>query len=93
VLGARLRTPAQLPHPARELVAKRLQLLETQQARARGREHGRAGADVGEAVGDDRGELTLQPRDLRPQRASGRLLARLDVKRRVGEGWSIAIDR
>jgi hypothetical protein len=93
VLGARLRAPAQIGNPARELVAKLLQRLQPQQVRARARGRGVPGANVGEAVGNDRRELALEPRHLRAQRASGRLLAGLDVNRRAGEGWSTAFDR
>jgi hypothetical protein len=93
VLGARLRAPAQIGNPARELIAKLLQRLQAQQARARVGGHAVPGADVGKAVGNDRRELALEPRDLRPQRASGPLLAGLDVNRRAGKGWSTAFDR
>jgi hypothetical protein len=54
VLGALLCAPAQLLHAPGELVAKRLELFQPHQARPRGGTRREHGADVREALRDDR---------------------------------------
>jgi hypothetical protein len=76
VLGALPREPAKLLHTPGQPVARSLELLQAEQAWAgedllRGIRRG----DEGKPLGDDRRELALEPRDLRPQRAPRRALA------------------
>src|SRR6185312_12368522 len=75
VLAAPRGPRAELLHARREPVARALQLAESGQARPGGggrplREGG-GRSEVGEAVGEDRGELVLELRDLRPERGPG----------------------
>jgi hypothetical protein len=88
-IGTLLLAAPQVLHAAREAVADQLQLLEAQQAGApeglaggggrageavRGTGAG-AGREAREPVGNDARQLTLEPRDLRLQRAARGALA------------------
>jgi len=73
VLGTRGHAGVQLLHARGKQVANALELAEVEQHRTAGaRADGRdGGGNEGEAFGDDRGTLALQPGDLRPQRPPG----------------------
>jgi hypothetical protein len=76
VLEALAREAAQLLHATGEAISRALELREAWQARATEGLAGLAGrGDVGKRLGDDRRELVLEARDLRPQRCSRRALA------------------
>jgi len=80
VLDAHGRQAAELGHTAGQPVARALELLEAQKARAGGRlGAGARRGDVREAVGHDRRQLALEPCHLRPQRLSRGALAVLAV--------------
>jgi hypothetical protein len=84
VLGPLGRAPAQLLQAPGELVAQALELPEREQAGALRRQPAAVGAEVREAVGDDRRALALEPCHLRAQRAARSALARLDRRRGGG---------
>jgi len=77
VLDARGREPAQPLHPAGQLVARSLELLQAQQVRTAGAGGARRirGRDEGEALREDPRQLALELGDLRAQRASRGALA------------------
>jgi len=92
VLGPLDRAPAQLLQAPGELVAQALELLEREQAGALRRQAAGVGAEVREAVGDDRRALALEPCHLRAQRAARGALARLDRRRGRRAGSARYID-
>jgi hypothetical protein len=95
VLDALGREPAELLHPARQLIARPLELLQAEQAWPHdGAVCGAGRADVREPAGHDRRQLALEPSDLRPQRAPRGALTGPDaIIPRGGLGELRAIER
>jgi hypothetical protein len=93
VLGALLRTPAQILYTPGELVAQALELPEAEQARPA--DSGSAGrrADVRKAVGDDRRHLPLEPCNLLAQRGAGRAVVELGCALEDTAECSFPVDR